>query len=170
MNDEARSGNPEKVHLGGDLVIPVAALVFTLYYFSTIIESPWTAQVSAVFIGVILIALTAVFVIKTIAPIRRGEADLGMESLLAPRPFVPKRLALFGLTVGYIVIIEWGGFTLTTFAFIASAMLLLSEGRNTRFILILSGIMSISGYLLFIVAFERRFPLGPFEQLMKQVL
>ncbi len=49
-------------------------------------------------------------------------------------------------------------------------MLLLSEGRNKRLILILSGTLAIGGYLLFIVAFERRFPLGPFEQLMKQVL
>ncbi len=169
MNDETTSGNPEKVRLGGDLVIPVAALAFTLYYFTTIVDSPWTAQVSAFFIGAILIVLTVVFVIKTIVSIRRGEADLGMDSLLAPRSFVPKRLALFGLTLGYIVFIEWGGFTLTTFAFMALAMLLLSEGRNRRLILLLSGIMSIGGYLLFIVAFERRFPLGPFEQLMKQV-
>ncbi len=169
MNDETTSGKPDKVGLGGELVIPVAALAFTLYYFSTIVDSPWTARVSAFFIGAILIVVITVFLIKTMVSIRRGEADLGMDGLLAPRSFVPKRLALFGLTIGFIVLIEWGGFTLTTFAFMALAMLLLSEGRNLRFILILSGIMSIGGYLLFIVAFERRFPLGPFEQLMKQV-
>ena len=169
MNDETTSANPEKKHLGGDLVIPVAALAFTLYYVSTIINSPWTAQVSAYFVGTVLIALTVIFLVKTVVSIKRGEADLGMESLLAPRPFLPKRLALFGLTLGFIVFIEWGGFTLTTFAFMALAMLLLSEGRNRGLILILSGIMAFGGYLLFIVAFERRFPLGPFEELMKQV-
>ena len=49
-------------------------------------------------------------------------------------------------------------------------MLLLNEGRNRRFIVILSGTLALGGYLLFIVAFKRRFPLGPFEQLMNLVL
>ena len=169
MTHETTPERPEKRHVGGELVIPVAALAFTLYYVSTIINSPWTAQVSAYFVGTVLIALTVIFLVKTVVSIKRGEADLGMESLLAPRPFLPKRLALLGLTLGFIVLIEWGGFTLTTFAFLASAMLLLSEGRNRRLILILSSTLAIGGYLLFIVAFERRFPLGPFEQLMKQV-
>ncbi len=164
------SGTPERKHIGGDLVIPGAAFVFTLYYFSTIINSPWTAQVSAFFVGTILIALVIIFFVKSFISIKGGEADLGMESLLAPRSYVPKRLALLGLTLGFIVLIGWGGFTLTTFAFMALAMLLLSEGRNRRLILILSATMAVGGYLLFIVAFERRFPLGPFEQLMKQVL
>ena len=57
-----------KKSIGAELIIPVAALVFTLYYFSTIIDSPWTAQVAAAFIGTILIAL--VFVI--LAYVRRN--------------------------------------------------------------------------------------------------
>ena len=63
MNETEKT---EKKHLGGDLVIPVAALAFTLYYFSTIIDSPWTAQVSAVFIGAILIVLLLIFIIKSV--------------------------------------------------------------------------------------------------------
>ena len=170
MDHDPTSGKPEKEHIGDDLVIPVAALVFTLYYFSTIIESPWTAQVSAFFIGAILIGLVIIFAVKSVVSMMGGEADLGMESLVAPRSYVPKRLVLLGLTLGYIIFVEWGGFTLTTFAFMALAMLLLNEGRNKRLILIISGTLALGGYLLFIVAFERRFPLGPFEQLMNQVL
>ena len=45
------SDEPEKKSIGGDLVIPGAAVILTLYYFSTILESPWTAQVSAFFVG-----------------------------------------------------------------------------------------------------------------------
>ena len=41
--------------LGGELVIPVLAVVFTLYYFSSIWNSPWTAQVSAFMVGGILL-------------------------------------------------------------------------------------------------------------------
>ncbi|MEE8559621.1 MAG: tripartite tricarboxylate transporter TctB family protein [Alphaproteobacteria bacterium] len=167
MDQQSTSGTPEKKSVGGDLVIPVAALLFTLYYFSTIIDSPWTAQVSAFFVGTILIFLVIVFLVVTVRSVMRGEADWRFESLLAPVSYIPKRIALFGLTLGYIFVIQWTGFTLTAFAFLALAMLLLGEGRNKRLILILSGTLALGGYLLFIVAFERRFPAGPFELLMK---
>ncbi len=87
-----------------------------------------------------------------------------------PRSFILKRLALLGLTLGFVFLVDYGGFTLTTFAFLTLAMLLLSEGRNKRFILILSGGLALGGYLLFILAFDTRFPDGPFEQLMERIL
>ena len=57
MADKTDPDSAGKRHIGAQLIIPVAALAFTLYYFSTIINSPWTAQVSAFFIGSILILL-----------------------------------------------------------------------------------------------------------------
>ncbi len=54
MNNQPKSEPREKKHVGGELVIPVAALIFTIYYFVTIIDVPWTAQVSALFVGTIL--------------------------------------------------------------------------------------------------------------------
>ena len=170
MANDPISGRPEKKHIGGDLIIPVVGVVFMLYYFSTIMHSPWTAQVSAFFIGTILIAVSLIFLAKSLLAIRRGEADLGMDRLAAPRPMLPKRFGLFGLTIGYIFLVDWGGFTLTTFGFLSAAMMLLTGGRNWRFILALSAILAIGGYFLFVYAFEVRFPKGPFELMMGQVL
>jgi len=170
MSDEPTSGRPDKRHIGGELVIPIAGVVFAIYYFSTIYDSPFEAKVSAFFVGTILICLVALFLAKAAISVIRGDADLKMDTLLASRAYLPKRLVLFALTVGYIYVVHWGGFTLTTFAFLALAMLLLSDGRNLKFIVILSATLAIGGYLLFIVAFHTRFPLGPFEHLMSQVL
>ena len=33
----------KKRHVGGDVIIPIAGLIFTAYYFSTIWNSVWTA-------------------------------------------------------------------------------------------------------------------------------
>lgn len=167
MAEETGSGNGGKKQIGGELVIPVAALIFTLYYFSTIYDSPWTAQVSAFFIGAILLMLIAIFLVKSVIAWRAGEVGLGLDSLLEPRAFITKRIALFALTLGFIVFVEWGGFTITTFAFLTLAILLLSGGRRWRLALGLSAGLAIGGYLLFILAFDTRFPDGPFEQLMQ---
>ncbi len=170
MNDQPKSETPEKKHVGGELVIPVAALLFTIYYFVTIIDVPWTAQVSALFVGTILIVLIGVFVVKTVKAVRAGEADFGMQALVEPVSFIPKRLVLFAITFGFILFVEHLGFTITAFLFLCSAMLVLGNGRKKVLIVSLSAIVSLAGWALFIWAFETRFPAGPFENLMKSVL
>ena len=172
MSEGAGDETPstDKRHVGGELVIPIAGLAFTIYYFSTILDSPWTAQVSAFFVGAILIALITAFLIKTVAAYMAGEVDFAPGPLAEPLSFLPKRVALLGLTVGYIIVIHYLGFTITTFLFMAASMLLLSNGRNIAFILGLSLVVSVAGWALFILAFETRFPVGPFEALMNTLI
>ncbi len=167
MDEQAGRERREPRGIGGELIIPVAALAFTVYYFITILDVPWTAQVSAFFVGAILILLLLIFFIRTALSLHRGEVSLRVGEILEPVLFVPRRIALLALTIGYVLLIQWAGFTLTTFVFLVLAMLLLNEGRRKGLILILSAVFAIGGWLLFIVAFETRFPAGPFEQLMK---
>jgi hypothetical protein len=170
MNDETGSGNPEREPIGGELVIPAMAFVFTLYYFWTIIDVPWIAQVSAVFVGSILIFLIAIFLLKIIGRIRSGEASLGIGPLFEARAYIPKRLALLALTLGFIIFVEYLGFTITVFLFLSGAMLLLGNGKNKVFVIALSAVLAVAGWALFIWAFNTRFPAGPFETMMKGVI
>ncbi|MDH5556513.1 MAG: tripartite tricarboxylate transporter TctB family protein, partial [Alphaproteobacteria bacterium] len=118
----------------------------------------------------VLIILILAFVVYKLIEIRRGESDLGFQRLTEPLSFMPTRTALFALTISYIFFVDWGGFTITTFIFLSTTMMLLNQGRNWKFILSLAAILSIGGYFLFVYAFEVRFPKGPFEILMAQVL
>lgn len=170
MAERSRLTTSDKKSIGGELVIPIAAVLFTLYYFWTIIDVPWIAQVSAFFVGSILLALLAIFFVRTYLTVRRGDADLRLHTLIEPTWFLPTRLGLFALTLGFVVFIRWAGFTLTTFAFLSLAMLLLGKGRRKGLIIALSAICSLGGYLLFVVAFHTRFPEGPFEALMKGLM
>lgn len=162
---EAGPAEKEKQSLGGDLVIPAAAVIFTLYYFYSIVDSPWTAQVSAFFNGSILLALCLILFVRLGMKIAAGRGTLRLGALIEPIGVAPKRALLFVLTVGYIACIDWAGFTVTTFLFLTLGMLLLSgrERQNKIFIVVLSASLAIGGFLLFVVAFERNFPEGPFE-------
>jgi Tripartite tricarboxylate transporter TctB family len=169
--DEQRSPHGrERRSVGGELIIPIAAVGFTLYYFTTIINSPWEAQVNAFFVGSILMVLVAIQLIRLGRMLFSGEADLGLGDLIRPIAILPKRLFLLLLTIGYVVVIDWLGFTLTTFLFLASAMLLLNDGRRPGFILAVAAALALGGYLLFIVAFHTRFPAGPLESLLSTVI
>ena len=170
MSEQTDTEKAEKKHMGGEMVIPVSAVLFTLYYFITIIDVPWTAQVAAFFVGTILLLLIGLFFYRTVKEVRRGEADLAMGGLFEPKSFIPKCLALLGLTLGFIVFVEWLGFTITVFLFMSGAMLMLNEGRRKGLILGISAVLALGGWALFIWAFDTRFPAGPFELMMQSVL
>ena len=170
MTDGEDSGTQRRRPIGADLIIPVAAIVFTLYYFSTIIDSPWTAQVSAFFIGAILLVLCVAFLTRATISVTRSQANLSLEKLATRQDLYSGRLALFVLTVLYTVVIQWGGFTLTTFLFLLLAMLVLNKGRKKLLVAATSAMMAFGGWALFIFAFDTRFPRGPFEDLMRWLL
>ena len=88
MNDRPDTENPEKKQMGGELVIPIGALLFTFYYFWTIIDVPWTAQVSAFFVGTILIGLIVAFIARTIRQVRRTPEEGLFDSLLAEHHYL----------------------------------------------------------------------------------
>lgn len=156
--------------IGGQLVIPVSAVIFTLYYFTTIIDSPWTAQVSAFLIGFILIALCLALIIKNGLLVARKRADLRMSELFSSQDWSSGRVALFIITLGFIVLINWAGFTITTFVFLFLSIVVLNQGRRKLLAALVAGLMSLGGYGLFILAFDTRFPRGPFENLMELLL
>ncbi len=169
MTDDNEIKQPERRSAGGEMILPIGAFLFTLYYFYTIIDVPRIAQISAFFVGIILIFLIILLAIRIGREVKAGTADLRIGRLIEPKSFIPKRLALLGLTLGFIFFVEWLGFTLTVFAFLSLAMLLLSEGKNKGLVFSLAAILSFGGYLLFIVAFHTRFPAGPFEKLMERL-
>ena len=169
MTDDNEIKQPERRSAGGELVLPIGAFIFTLYYFYTIIDVPRIAQISAFFVGTILIFLLILLAVRIGREVKAGTADLRLGRLVEPRSFIPKRLALFALTLGFIFFVEWLGFTLTVFAFLSLAMLLLSGGKKKGLAFSLAAILALGGYLLFIVAFKTRFPAGPFEQLMERL-
>ncbi len=169
MSDAPTTGSGPKRSMGAELIIPAVAILFTLYYFTTIWNSPWTAQVSAFFIGTILIVLSAAFIVRSGILVFTKQADLGFGDLVSAEDIRNGRLALFGLTLIYVIVIEWGGFTLTTLGFLFLSMLILNKGRRLGLVTFLSLAITLAGYLLFIVAFQTRFPRGPFENLMDAV-
>lgn len=150
--------------IGGEFVIPAAALAFTAYYISTIIDSPWTAQVNAFMVGGILTAIILVFLAIKIRALIQGEASLGLGEFLAPVSILPKRLAFIGLCFVYVIAIQWLGFTLTTFLFLWVSMVLLDGGRRIGFYAALAAVMAAIGYGVFIALFETRLPIGFVEK------
>lgn len=157
-------------HLGADLIIPVLAVVFTLYFFSTIWNSPWTAQVSAFLIGGVLLLVCFLYFLRVIAELRRGEGRLTFTSVVNFEDIRTGRVALIFTTVGFCYFIDNLGFTLTTFLFLWLSMAFLGSFKRLGLVTVTSALMALGGWAVFIWAFDTRFPRGWFENTMKAVL
>jgi len=167
MSDESAG---KKRQLGGELVIPVLGVAFTIYYFTTIWNSPWTAQVAAFLIGGILLLVCGMFVVRSVFLLKGGEASLGMGNLFSKDDIRTGRIGLFATTLGFCIFIDWIGFTLTTFLFLFLSMVILSKGEYWIRAFLASAALSLGGWAVFIWAFQTRFPRGWFEETMRMVL
>ena len=159
----------EKRQMGGELIIPVLALGFTLYYISTVIHSPWTAQLNAFMVGSVLIFLVLLFFGYTAREVLQGRATLGASNLFAPYNILPKRLGFMAISLGYLLVLPWIGFTLSTFVFMAGSMMLLGGARRPVVYIVSALIMAVIALLVFVVLFQKRFPKGPVEYLLQAV-
>ena len=76
MNEQEKPISSSKKNIAGELILPFCALLFTLYYFSTVIESPWTAQVNAFMVGSVLIGVVVIFFISRIVMLIRRKSPV----------------------------------------------------------------------------------------------
>jgi hypothetical protein len=90
-----------------------------------------------------------------------------MSDLLAPYDILPRRLGFMVLTIGYLVVMPWLGFTLTTFLFMAASMLLLGSGRRPVVAVVSALVMAAVALGVFVILFQKRFPKGPIEYLVQ---
>jgi hypothetical protein len=157
-----------------ELIIPLAAIVFTVYYIWSVSAGPWEAKFSAYLIGIPLLITSAIFVLIRLWRLLQHHPSaarpLPAEGSATSLRVNAIRLALLVLTLGYILMIDYGaGFTLSNFIFLTCGILLLSGFRQPLRALGVAATLSLCGYLLFIVAFNTRFPEGPIERVLEQL-
>jgi hypothetical protein len=153
-----------KAPLGADLVIPLLALGFAIYFFWSITDLAWEAKANGVVIGAALVALVVVQVARIALAVARGEGDLRTDPLWQPGDVLLKRLGMVAVTVAFILLLQVLGLTLSLFASMAVALWLMGV-RRTSVILGISFGVAAAAYLLFIAVLDAGFPHGLIEKI-----
>jgi hypothetical protein len=145
---------PRKAPLGADLVIPVLALGFAIYFFWSIADLAWEAKANGVALQLARIALR----------VAKGEGDLRADPLWRPGDVFAKRVGMVLVTVAFIVLLETLGLTLSLLLAMAAALAIMGV-RKLSTIAWISVAVAAAAYLLFIVVLDSAFPHGPIEKL-----
>jgi hypothetical protein len=156
------SDRDQKQPVGADLIIPVAAAGYAVYYVLSVSDFPFEAQVSGMALAGALVLLVLLYFLRLAIGFRRGVYSLGLGEFFGPRESRPARGVFVALIVAFIVAIPYLGFTLTVFAFLAASFVV-AGARPVWRAIALAAAVALAGWLFFIVLLGTRFPQGPFE-------
>ena len=157
-----------KAPLGADLVIPLLALGFAIYFFWSIADLAWEAKANGVVIGGALIALVTVQVAQIALRVARGQGDLRTEPLWQPRDVLGKRIGMVLVTVAFIALLQTLGLTLSLLVAMAAALVIMGV-RKASLVMGISFAVAAAAYTLFIALLDAGFPRGPIEQLLARL-
>jgi hypothetical protein len=167
MKSTRRAGG--KAALGADLVIPLLALGFAVYFYFSIRDLAWEAKANGLIIGTMLVVLIAVQLARIGLALARGRGDLATDPLWQPRDVLAKRIGMVLVTIAFIASIRWLGLTLALLLGMLASLWLMGV-RKPKVLVGVSAVVAIAAYLLFIAALDSAFPHGPIENLLEAVL
>jgi len=150
--------------LGADLVIPVLALGFTIYFFFSTRGLQWEARANGLIIGTALILLVAAQLVRIGISVVRRREPLGFAPLVSPPDALRKRLGMLAVTIAFVATIPWLGLGLGLFAALAAAFWIMGV-RPARNVLLVAFIITAVCWVLFTIALDIGLPPGPVEHL-----
>jgi hypothetical protein len=161
--EESRPG------LGADLIIPVLAAAFTIYYLVSTFGLVWEARATGTLIGVCLLVLTFLQILQAVVRARSGRATLGFGSLFERSTVQSQRLAILLILIAFVAVIPWLGTTLGLFLVMMASMWVLGV-REWRTLIGTAFAVAATVYILFIALLDSRLPTGLVERLLSSLL
>ncbi len=157
------------VAFGADLIIPVLAAAFTIYFIASSSDLVWEARANGTVIGVVLLALIAVELFRIVMEWRAGGGTFRLGEIATWDEAQRKRLLLLLILCVFIGTIDWVGTTLGLFLTMVASMWVLGV-RSIRSLVLIALATALTFYVLFIAILEARFPAGPVEHLLAPLL
>ena len=154
-----------KAPLGADLLIPLLALGFAIYFFWSIADLTWEAKANGVVIGAVLVGLVVLQLARIAVQVKKGEADLRTDPLWRPGDVFAKRVGMVLVTVAFIALLETLGLTLSLLLAMAAALAIMGV-RKPATIAGISAAVAAAAYILFIAVLNSAFPHGLIEKLL----
>ena len=153
---------------GADLVIPLLAGGFTIYFLYSVSGLEWEAKANGVIIGTTLLVLVAAQIVRSVLAVVRGRATAGFDTLLSPPEAIPKRLGMLAITMVFVGTLPWLGLAIGLFAALIAGLLVMGVRDWKRILGVAFGV-TLAATLLFTVLLDAGLPKGPVENLIARV-
>ena len=158
----------KRVALGAELVLPVIALAFAIYFLVDTAELQWEAKANGVIIGGLLVLLLIVQFVRSAIAYTRGRADLSFGTLLQPRDVLYKRLGMMAITIALVATVPWLGVGLGLFLSMTAALITMGV-RGYGHAALVAFVVALTCSVMFTVVLDSGLPQGPVEHLLLSI-
>jgi tripartite tricarboxylate transporter TctB family protein len=150
--------------LGADLVIPVVAFAFTVYFLYSTSALQWEARSNGLIIGTLLLVLVVVQFVRVGMDFARRRGTFTFGPLVTPGEVFRKRIGMLAITIAFVAALPWVGLAIGLFVALAASFALMGV-RPIRHVLLVAFAITVVCWLGFTVALDMGLPPGPVEKL-----
>jgi hypothetical protein len=151
--------------LGADLVIPVVALGFTVYFLESVWALQWEAKANGLMVGALLLLLLGVQFVRVGIDFVRGRGGFSFAPLVSPADAFRKRVSMLAIVIAFVATLPWLGLGLGLFLALAAGFTVMGV-RPMKHVLLVAFIITAVCWLSFMVALDTGLPAGPVEKLV----
>ncbi|WP_299656654.1 tripartite tricarboxylate transporter TctB family protein [uncultured Jannaschia sp.] len=150
-----------------ELIIPIGAVAFGSYYISTVASLPFQARIVGIYVtGAICILSLALF-IRFARELRSGEKSFSFAGFLSDPASEGRRWSVLLLTILFIALMPVLGFIVSLFLFVLGTVLIIGGMERLKVALLISTIMTVTAFTIFILFVRVRFPLSIVDQTIR---
>lgn len=150
-----------------ELIIPVGAIAFAIYYLSTVWDLPFQAKVLGLYVAAAIGILGLMLFVRFAREILSGQKSLGFAGFFSDPVSETRRWVVLALTIAFIVLMPTLGFAVSIFAFVFSTVLVIGGMQRLKAAVFTALGMTIIAFLVFIVLVKVRFPTNIIDQTLK---
>jgi hypothetical protein len=153
-----------------ELIIPVGAILFALYYLSTVWTLPFQAKVVGIYVSAAIGILSLILFVRFAGQIARGKKDFSFHGFFSDPVSESRRWGAMGATILFIALMPVTGFALTLFVYVLTLVLLVGGREKMKAALIISTSITAIAFAIFILAVKVRFPQSAVDEFLKSLV
>lgn len=152
-----------------ELIIPVGAIAFAVYYLSTVWELPFQAKVVGIYVAGAIGILSLVLFIRFGRQLSSGRKSLGFAGFFSDPISEGRRWSVLALTLAFIGLMPVIGFTLSLFLFVLLAVIVIGGVERLKAAIITATCLTTIAFLIFIVFVRVRFPTTVIDTTLRDI-
>lgn len=150
-----------------ELIIPVGAVAFGIYYLSTVWALPFQARVVGIYISGAIAFLSLILFIRFARELMSGKKSFGFSGFFSDPVSESRRWGVLLHTILFIALMPVLGFTVALFLFVLGAVLIIGGMSRLKYALIIASSITVIAFSIFILLVRVRFPLSVVDQTIR---
>lgn len=153
-----------------ELIIPVGAILFGLYYLSTVWSLPFQAKVVGLYVTAGIALLCLILAVRFARELKAGEKGWSLNGFFADAVTERRRWGVLAATILFIALMPVLGFALSLFLFVLSTVLLVGGLAKIKAALVVATSITVIAFAVFILFVKVRFPLSIIDDTLKSLV